>query len=231
MRRFLQDQPDRPTKPDIYWSQSLNKAEKADGTTHLENFAVECAALLLGSYLVRSSFTIRSDHDVTRGVPKMTKATAKNFHQRLRLPELEFNVVHRVGIKLRAKYAILGLQRTENVDTRLKDCLPVLTMPNDTSSNKSYDLKITDAEYDWCSKLVRADETNLFALWSEDTGNTAGTDFKHIGAFSMVFWTAKHLGIGHSGNTAEFYRPCKTCLLQPNGIPGRWTGLKIFVRQ
>lgn len=94
----LKKQREGVPKPIGYWSRSLNKAEQEYDTTHRECLAVVWEVLMLRPYLEGSRFTIRTHHDALQWILNMADATDKSARWRLRLSELEFDIVHRAGV-------------------------------------------------------------------------------------------------------------------------------------
>lgn len=64
---------------------------------------------MLRTYLEGRCFTIRTDHDALRWILNMADATGKLARFCQRLQELEFDVVHREGIKHQAADALSRL--------------------------------------------------------------------------------------------------------------------------
>lgn len=87
---ILQEQLERAARPVGYWCWLLHKADQANGTTHIERFAVVWAALLLINYLQGSKFPIQPDIDALQWILNMMDVTQNLVRRRLRLPEFDF---------------------------------------------------------------------------------------------------------------------------------------------
>lgn len=79
------------------------------------------AVLMLRTYVEGHRFTIRTDQDALRCILNMEDATGKPARWRLRLKELEFDVVNRAGIKNQAADVLYGLETEEEDTADLKD--------------------------------------------------------------------------------------------------------------
>lgn len=117
-------------QPIWYCYRTLKTEERAYETTHRECLAVIWAVLILRSYLKGSRFTIRTDHQALRWILNMSDATGKMEIWRLRLSELELDVVHRAGVKHQAAEALSRLPFSGDDETTIEDEIPLLWVEN-----------------------------------------------------------------------------------------------------
>lgn len=68
----LQEQEDGITRPVGYWSSSNNDAQRAYVTRYCEYYVLVGTVLLLQTYSVETRFTIRTNHDFFKWIPKLS---------------------------------------------------------------------------------------------------------------------------------------------------------------
>lgn len=69
------------------------------GTTQREFLDIICSVLLLRPYLEGTQFIIQTDHESLWWILDLADATEKLARRRLRLSELNYDVVHRAEVK------------------------------------------------------------------------------------------------------------------------------------
>lgn len=89
-----------------YYSRTLTDKEKNLDTTYCEGLAIVWALLLSRSYLEGCRFIFRPDNHTLRCILNPADATGRLAHWRVRLLELDFERVHRTGVKHKAADAL-----------------------------------------------------------------------------------------------------------------------------
>lgn len=73
---------------------------------------------------ISTRFPIRTDHDALRWLLNMTDVTGTLAQWRLRLSELELDVVHRAVIKRQAADSLSRLETTDPDTSKMNDYMP-----------------------------------------------------------------------------------------------------------
>ncbi len=120
---FLQEQKDGTLIPIGCWTRTLFPSERNYSTTERECIGVVWAVLHLRSYLERTRFTVRTDHHALKWALFLAKAEGRFAEWRLRLAELDFEVVYRPGVKHSVPDALskVGTTNEDAVHLRTKN--------------------------------------------------------------------------------------------------------------
>lgn len=124
------------TRPVGYWSSSLNKSEKAFQTTYRDCLAVVWDVRILRPYLKGSPFTLRTDHEALKWIRDKGDATGMLARWCLRLNELEYDVMHRAGMKHQAAEVLLPLGTTEYDTSKVNDDPPNYVVERTSDAGK-----------------------------------------------------------------------------------------------
>lgn len=100
------------------------------------------AVLMLRPYVEGRRFTIRTDHESLRWNLNMADATGKLSRWRLRLQELEFDVVHREVIKHQTADALSRLGTQGEYQAELNYEVPVLLLESSETREATIQLFI-----------------------------------------------------------------------------------------
>lgn len=117
---FLPKQLDDTKKPIGYWSRSLSNTEHRYDTTLRKSLAIVGSVLLLRPHLKKICFKIRTDHDALNWILSLTDSTVWLGRWRLRLSELDFDVVNHAGIKHQATEAFSRLNTSGKDESPLR---------------------------------------------------------------------------------------------------------------
>lgn len=107
---------------------SLKKTEQANDAKHKEYLAVMWAVRLLRLYFEGSGLTIQIDQDGLKWILNMTDATANLARWRLKLSEVDFEVVHWDGLIQQAAHALSCLETAGMHEYLIEDNVPVFTI-------------------------------------------------------------------------------------------------------
>lgn len=134
----------------------------------------------------------------------MTDETGKLAHWLLRLSKLEFDAVHRAGIKHQTAEALSRFPTTGNDKMLLNNDVPVLTISrNAMASLRSSTLMIVTAKSGCHTKSDGADDSDVFTLQWYDTRNTDRTGCKHILALPEVLRIANSPDLDRRATTND----------------------------
>lgn len=100
---------DRTKKFLSNWKRVLNASQHNDDSKYWACLAVVKAALLFCPYLRGQKFTIRTHHYALRRMLNLADQTGILAYWRLRVSEVEFDVLHRAGINKQLTDALSGL--------------------------------------------------------------------------------------------------------------------------
>lgn len=125
---LLQQQTDGTTKPIGYWFRSLIDTERKYGTTERDYLAIVGAVLLQRPYLKDAQFAIHIDNDSLMKILNSTNKTGRHARWRLRLPEIDFEVIHLADVKHQAADVLTHSWATGDEDAPLEDGLPLLAV-------------------------------------------------------------------------------------------------------
>lgn len=113
-----------------YWSQSLTNTEQRSDTTHRKCLAILWSVLPLQTYCKQNCFTIHIDDGALKWVLILTDSTGQRARWRVRLSQLELNVVHRAGIKHWAADGLSPLETASKDRNPLEHDLPPYLIHN-----------------------------------------------------------------------------------------------------
>lgn len=116
---LLQNHPDGTYWQIGYWPCLLDDSARAYDTTHCKFLAVVWAVSLFRLYLRGSRYSVRTGHNVLRGILNLTGATWILPHWRLRLSEIESDMVHFAVIS-QAEDALSRWKTTKRIRRRLR---------------------------------------------------------------------------------------------------------------
>lgn len=91
--------PDGTNRPCGYFTELLIDTEPVYNATHRERLDLVWPVLLLQLYLERCLFTIQIDQDVLKWTLNLADLSSKIVRWRLRLSQIEFDVLHSTYIK------------------------------------------------------------------------------------------------------------------------------------
>lgn len=116
---LLQENPYSTSTRSGCWYRYIIDAKHRYDNAHREFLAVQRSLLLLRRYLKGATILIHTDDDSLCCLLNMADATHKLARWRLRLEEMDVEVVHRVGIKHQATDAL------PRFETEVEDRLPL----------------------------------------------------------------------------------------------------------
>ena len=118
----------------VYWSRTLNAAERNYSTTQREFLAIVWDITQLRPYLQGVYFTVRTDHHALRWVLNLAEAQGRLARWRLRLSECTLNVEYSPGATHHEFDTMSRLPTSGFPDTPIEVDLPVnlFTTPIDS---------------------------------------------------------------------------------------------------
>ena len=115
-------------RPIAYHSRVLNDAERSYAPNHKEALSIAWAVTILQPYLEGEHFTLRTDHHTLKWIMTSTENTGQLARWRLRLQELDFEVIHRPGRLHIAADVLSRLPTTEPDTTPIDFDVPVFSI-------------------------------------------------------------------------------------------------------
>lgn len=127
---LLQEQSDRRTKPVGYWFRLLTNTKCVYNTPKRDCFAILRAKLILKHYDEGTTFTVRTEQKLLRRILNLSDAFEKLAQWRLRLHELNFDVIQGAVHRQQVAGAILRSRTYGGGKTHSDDDLSVCNFEN-----------------------------------------------------------------------------------------------------
>lgn len=119
----------RTGKAPAYWPHSLKMADQAYDRGQKECLSVKWAVEVWRPYLNCLQIIVQTDHDAPQWILDMTDETGNLNRCWVWLSELEFKVVHLVGVKHQEVEVLSRLCTMAMEESPLEDYVPVLMIP------------------------------------------------------------------------------------------------------
>lgn len=136
--------PDGTIRPLGYFSRKSIPSGRNYDTTQRECLGIVWAVLLLQPYLYGACFTLRTDHNALKWIMDMTAATGMLDRWRLRLLELEFDMVHRLVRNQQAPGALSRLLTAGADTTDLHEEVPVFSVTGNDDEEEECPINATN---------------------------------------------------------------------------------------
>lgn len=133
---LFREQQDGTAGPNTYCPRFHNGALRACDATHRKDYVVVCVVLLHRPYLERTRFTVRINRDSLKWIFSLSHFTVMLARWRLRLYELDFDVVHQADIKSWEANALLKLAKGVKNNTDFINNITISIIDLDENENR-----------------------------------------------------------------------------------------------